>query len=200
MKARITMLGIGVILALVAGPAVGQSPGKVAVETAGNEVHRIAADGELGPAHNQLAKRVGKYSTVTRLIPQPGVTAIESSGTALITSVLGGRFLMEEDSGTFMEQPSAGLRLWGYNTVTREYEACWTYTMSTAMLSLTGTSQDGGKTVNFAGGYSDEYGARQRFKVITRQVDNDHFAVELISQASDGKPGAVLTTTYTRTR
>jgi hypothetical protein len=190
----------GVITALVAGSVLGQTLGQPTAGPVVSEVSRAVVDGGLGPVHDQLAKRVGKYSTVTRLIPKPGAPAMESSGTSRITSALGGRFLMEEDSGTFMGQASAALRLWGYNTVTKEYEACWTYTMSTAMLTLTGTSQDGGKTVTFAGGYSDGTGTQQKFKVITRQMDNDRFFVELISQTSDGKQGAALTTTYIRTK
>ena len=151
-----------------------------------------------GPAHQQLSKRIGNYQTVTKFTMQPGGSATESSGTAKITGALGGRFLLEENSGTFMGQAIAGLRLMGYNSATKQYEACWTYTMSTAILTLAGISSDNGKTVNLKGSFVGEGGVSQTLKVVTRQLDADHFVVDLIGSTADGKDGPVLSTTYTR--
>ncbi|HEV8484141.1 MAG TPA: DUF1579 family protein [Blastocatellia bacterium] len=151
-----------------------------------------------GSVHQQLNKRIGNYKTSTKFTMQPGGPATESSGTAKITGALGGRFLIEENSGTFMGETTTGLRLMGYNNATKQYEACWTYTMSTAILTMTGTSSDNGKTVTLRGSFADEGGARQTLKVITRTVDADHFVVELIGETPEGKDGPLLTTTYTR--
>ena len=151
-----------------------------------------------GSVHQQLSKRIGNYKTSTKFTMQPGGPATESSGTAKITGALGGRFIIEENSGTFMGEAITGLRLTGYNNATKQYEACWTYTMSTAILTLTGTSADNGKTVTLRGSFSDEGGTRQNLKVNTRQLDADHFVVELIGETPDGKDGPVLATTYTR--
>ena len=128
---------------------------------------------------------------------QPGGPATESSGTAKISSAVGGRFLLEENSGTFMGETISGLRLLGFNNTTNQYQACWTYTMSTAILTLTGASTDNGKTVTLKGSF-DEGGTKQNLKVITRQLDADHFVVELIGETPDGKDGPVLSTTYSR--
>lgn len=201
MKARIVVFCFYVVvLAFTAGSSLAQKSGQAAAGPAADEMKRALMDAAPGPSHQQLAKRVGKYTTVTRFVPQPGATAMESSGTSRISLVLDGRFLLEEDSATFMGQASSGLRLWGYNNATKRYEACWTYTMSTAILTLTGTTGDAGKTVTFAGGYDDENGVKQMLKVVTRQLDNDRFVVELTAQTPDGKDGATLTTTYTRTK
>ena len=151
-----------------------------------------------GLAHQQLIKRIGNYKTSTKFTMQPGGPATESSGAAKITGTLGGRFLLEENSGTFMGEASAGLRLMGYNNATNQYEACWTYTMSTAILTLAGTSSDNGKTINLKGSFAGEGGAKQTLKVIIRQLDADRFVVELIGETPDGKDGPVLSTTYTR--
>ena len=151
-----------------------------------------------GSVHQQLNKRIGNYKTSTRFTMQPGGPATESSGTAKITGALGGRFLIEENSGTFMGETTSGLRLIGYNNTSKQYEECWTYTMSTGILTLTGTSSDDGKTVNLKGSFAAEGGTRQNLKVITRQLDADHFVVELIGENPDGKDGPVLATTYTR--
>ena len=166
--------------------------------SAAANAQETAASASPGPAHQQLIKRIGNYKTSTKFAMQAGGPATESSGTAKITAALGGRFLLEENSGTFMGEASAGLRLMGYNNATNQYEACWTYTMSTAILTLAGTSSDNGKTINLKGSFTGEGGARQTLKVITRQLDADHFVVELIGETPDGKDGPVLSTTYTR--
>ncbi len=54
-----------------------------------------------GPAHKQLAKRAGEYTTVTRFTAQPSATPVDSTGTAKISMILDGRFLLEEDAGIY---------------------------------------------------------------------------------------------------
>jgi len=54
-----------------------------------------------GPAHKQLAKRAGEYTTVTKFTAQPGATPVDSTGTAKISMILDGRFLLEEDAGIY---------------------------------------------------------------------------------------------------
>jgi len=147
-----------------------------------------------------LNKLIGTYKTATKFTMAPGGPPTESAGTAKITGALGGRFLMEESTGTLMGESMTSLRLMGYNNATKQYEACWTYTMSTAILTLTGTSSDNGKTITMRGSFADAGGARQNLKVITRQVDADHFVVDLIGETADGKDGPLLSTTYTRVK
>jgi hypothetical protein len=86
-----------------------------------------------------------------------------------------------------------GTRLWGYNNVTKQYEAAWMYTMSTAITKLTGTSADGGKTVEYTS-TSDEPLLHAR----VRQTDDDHFVVTLSTAGPDGKDTPFQETTYAR--
>lgn len=151
-----------------------------------------------GPVHKQLAKRVGEYTTVSKLSLRPGEAPTETKGTAKITSVLGERFLMEENTGTMLGQEIKGIRFYGYNNATKQYEATWAYTMSTGMLSMTGTSKDDGKTVNYTATYINEVGVKETLLVATRQIDEDHFVVELTGTLPDGSKGPTLETTYTR--
>src|SRR5215471_1445660 len=63
-----------------------------------------------GAVHKQMAKRVGEYDTVSKFFLKPGSSAQESTGTAKITSILGGRFLSEEGSGKQFGMPAASLK------------------------------------------------------------------------------------------
>src|SRR5215470_9261803 len=145
-----------------------------------------------GPVHAQLAKRAGEYTTVTKFSMQPGGPANESTGTARLTVILDGRFLMEEDAGMFMGQPTKGIRIWGYDNGAKQYESSWMYTGSTGIMRLTGNSSDGGKTIKFVATFNDESGAKQVFDADLRLLDDDHFAVGLYAKMPDGKPGPMF--------
>jgi hypothetical protein len=150
-----------------------------------------------GPIHQQLAKRAGEYTAVSKF-SIPGGPTQETKGTAKITSILGGRFLQEEFSGSMRGQAFTSIHLDGYNNVTKQYEASWIYTRGTAIMNLTGTSTDGGKTINYKATYVNDQGAKQTLEIIHRQIDDDHFVMELIGRNPDGSKGATMETTYTR--
>lgn len=151
-----------------------------------------------GPAHQFLLKRVGEYTTATKLTVAPGAAPVESTGTAKISSALDGRFIIEENNGSLFGIPTRGLNFYGYSNGSKKYEAIWTYTMSTAIMTLAGTSTDGGKTVNYTATYDDAAGARQTLYVMTKQLDDDRFVVELSAKKPDGTQGPTIQTTYLR--
>jgi hypothetical protein len=151
-----------------------------------------------GAVHKQLAKRAGEYTTLTKFSVAPGAPATDSTGTAKLTVIVDGRFLLEEDAGLFLGQQTKGTRIWGYDNSTKQYESAWMYTGSTGIMKLTGTSNDGGKTVNFVAVFNDDNGVKQTFDAGTRQIDDDHFVVSLYARGPDGSRGPTFDTTYTR--
>jgi hypothetical protein len=153
-----------------------------------------------GPAHQELARLAGDYQTLTRFRIAPGAPPVESSGTAKLVMILDGRFLREENAGTTMGQPYFGMRLVGYNNGSKKYEGIWTYTMSTSMMSLSGASPDGGKTIDFVATFDNPAGVRESLQIVQRRLDDDRFVVELVGNNPDGTPGPRLETTYTRKR
>jgi len=86
----------------------------------------------------------------------------------------------------------------GYNNASERYEGIWTYTMSTAIMTLNGTSADGGKTVSFAASFDNEGKVKEKLNIVMRQIDHDHFVADLRGTMPDGKLGPRLETTYTR--
>lgn len=162
------------------------------------DVEAMAKAAEPGEAHLRLCARAGAYATHTRMWPQPGGTPMETEGSARLSTVLGGRFLLEESPLAVSGQPLSGMRLWGYNNGSKRYEAIWIYDQSTAVMTMTGTSTDGGATVHFTAKFDNEVGGTDELEVVRREIDADHFVVELIGEAADGRKGPMLETTYTR--
>lgn len=145
-----------------------------------------------------LAKRAGEYTRVVRFVGQPGSQGQPSTGTSKMSAILGGRFLLEEYNDVVFGRPVSGMRLFGYNDATHEYEAAWTYTMSTAILMVKGTSNDGGKVVDYSGESAAGDGRSFTLHVRVRQVDNDQIVMTLSMTGADGKPNTFQETTYIR--
>jgi Protein of unknown function (DUF1579) len=162
-------------------------------EKRGANVEQAASPSTPGAPQEFLAKRAGEYSRAIKFLGQPG----EWTGTSKISVILGGRFLLEENHDTVFDRPVEGMRIFGYNNATKQYEMVSMYTMSTAITKLIGTSVDGGKTVEYAG-TSDEPRGKVPLHAQVRQIDDDHFVVTLSSTGPDGQDMPFQETTYTR--
>jgi hypothetical protein len=66
------------------------------------------------------------------------------------------------------------------------------------MMTLSGTSSDGGKTIQFEGGYDQANGAKSNLVVIVKRLSDDKFVVELVLKTPGGGNGPSLETTYTK--
>jgi hypothetical protein len=157
----------------------------------------LAAAAKPGPPHALLMKRAGHYTFTMIFYPRPDAEPEESTGTATLEAILGGRFLEEVNAGETDGQPTSGMRLYGYNNGSKQYEAVWIYDGSTAILVLNGTSNDNGKTVRYTGAFLGPDGKPQTLHVTVEQIDDDHFTVRMIGEGPpDSAP--VVETTYTR--
>jgi hypothetical protein len=151
-----------------------------------------------GTRQMQLAKRIGQYTTVTKYWPKPDAELIESIGSSSITGIMDGRFLLEESSSAMTAQPVSGMRIFGYNNSSQEYEASWVYAGSTELISLRGTSTEGDSTVNYAGTLSGPHDRKDPLSVSIHQINDDHFVVTMRIGASDSPDRSQFETTYTR--
>jgi hypothetical protein len=147
-------------------------------------------------AHKGLAKRAGEFTTISKF-SMPGMPEQTSKGTSKLTMILGGRFLSEDATGEMMGAPYTSLKLVGYNNESKKYEAVWAYTQSTAMMMMTGTSDDDGKTINYTASVESVNG-KETFGVKMTQPDDDHFKVEMLIKMPDGSAGPTYSTEYTR--
>jgi len=203
MKLRQTLLRIAATLVILAiGAAANaqsaQNPPQPSQQDQDAAQQALIAAATPGPAHAQLMKRAGEYTTVTTLYAT-GAEPQQSTGTATLKSILDGRFLQETNSGDSLGQPYSGLRLYGYNNGSKQYEAVWIYTGSTAFLVLDGSTDDNGKTVRYSGAFLGPNGARQTLRVTITQTDDDHFVVKLLGEGP-GNAMSTLETVYTRVK
>jgi Protein of unknown function (DUF1579) len=152
-----------------------------------------AHGGAVAAQQEFLARRAGNYTRVIKFVGQPG----EWKGTSKISAILGGRFIREENRDMVMGHPVEGIRILGYDDAAKKYEMISMYTMSTAITKFTGTSNDGGRTVEYSGMSSEPQGEVPLHALI-RQVNDNEFVVTLSTRSPDGKDKPFQETTYTR--
>ena len=157
-----------------------------------------AAAGPNDAEHAALAKLAGEYDRVVKFVGQTGAMAQPSSGTCTFSVELGGRFIVERSHDVVFGRPVEGLRIYGYNDATKEYEMARMYTMSNGITLMKGTSNDGGKTIDFDGETGGGGGKSMPMRALFRQTDEDHFSVTMATVGADGKSVPFQETDYTR--
>jgi len=200
MYLRIGLCGL-LLGAVVCSVSLSQDKPASPKDGAANKQQDMAAEMEAikpGPQHKELAKMAGEWTTVTKFSADPNAKPEETTGSAKIATALEGRFITEEDSGTMMGMPYNGMRMTGYNNAAKQYEASWAWTLSTAILRMTGKSSDHGKTVTYAASFAEADGAEEKMTVVVKQIDDDHFVVDMSGKYPDGSNGPHLETMYTR--
>ncbi|HKF53150.1 MAG TPA: DUF1579 family protein [Candidatus Acidoferrales bacterium] len=158
--------------------------------------------GQAGPndaEHQSLAKLAGEYDRVIKFVGQTGAMAQPSSGTCTFSVELGGRFIVEKSHDVVFGRPVDGLRIYGYNDKTKEYEMARLYTMSNGITLMKGTSSDGGKTIDYVGeGAGMGAGGAAPLKAKFVQLDADRFTVTMSTTDANGKDMPFQETDYTR--
>ena len=151
-----------------------------------------------GVEQASLAKLAGEYDRVVKFAGQTGAMAAPSAGTSKLSVILGGRFVLEESKDVVFGQPVEGLRIYGYNNATGQYEMARMYTMSTGITMMKGTSSDGGKTIDYAGETGSPAAGGMTMHARLDRTDEDHFTVTLSTARADGKLTPFQETIYTR--
>jgi len=191
-------------IVMIAGPTLATHGAATRLSERAPENDRAQAMGHGGNAtqmdaqHAGLAKLAGEFDRVVKFVGQTGATAAPSTGTSKFSVVLGGRFILEESHDVVFGRPVEGLRIYGYNDATKQYEMARMYTMSNAITLMKGTSDDGGKTIDYAGDTMTTGMGKVVMHATLRWMSDDEFSVTMSTASADGKETPFQETIYTR--
>jgi len=136
-----------------------------------------------GPAHERFQKLVGKWDIVMKVsMGGPGAAPIETTGESEFRLILGGRFLVEEVTGSMMGMPFEGMGITGYDNYKNLYESTWVDGMNTHMLRMSGSvDHETGKTLTMYGTMSEPMlnVTDRMVKYVTRWTADDAFVLEV---------------------
>jgi hypothetical protein len=191
---------VGACAILLSSAVIAQEPPKKmemsAQEKAAMEAMMNAAT--PGEAHKKLAPMVGTFDAKVKMYGQPGTPPQESAGTSECTWVLGGRWIEERFSGTFMGRPFSGIGYSGYDNIKKQYVGTWMDTMSTSVMISAG-GPTGDNTYEFNSSMDDPMsGKPMPVKMKATVIDNDHHTMEMWGPAPGGTMFKMMEITYTR--
>ena len=146
--------------------------------------------------HAELLKSVGSWTAHSSFIMDPSAPPTESTGSMIIESVLGGRYVVAHFKMDFMGQPFEGIGYTGYDIAHEQYVGTWADSMSTKITYLTGNKDKNGDMV-MAGTATTPMGDNP-MKIVSTQTDDDHFTDMFYDQMPDGSWFNSGTITYTR--
>jgi len=155
---------------------------------------KVATPGEN---HKKLEPLVGKFDAKITSWMDPSKPPIQSTGTSERKWVLGNRYVEEQFSGSFMDQPFTGIGYTGYDNVGKKYVSIWMDSMSTGIMDMKGTAA--GNTISETGSMIDPMsGKPANLKSKMTVTDNDHHKFEMWGPAPDGKTYKMMEINYTR--
>ena len=158
-----------------------------------------AAYATPGAEHKAMANLVGTWETTMKSYMDPSGTPTEQKGMSTFTSVMDGRYIMEKAEGEFMGQPFHGMGTFGYDNGTKKYVSTWVDNMGTGIMTGTGTSSDGGKTINMTTrGYDAMSGKEQEYRSVMHIMSADQYHFEMYGPGPDGKEMKMMEITYNR--
>lgn len=111
-----------------------------------------------GEPHKQFESLAGSWTTKTKEWMEPGKPPAESTGSADMKMLLGGRYLQQEFTREMMGQPYTGMRITGYDNLHKKHVSIWLDTMGTAPFMMESTGSADGKTITLKGQHAEPSG------------------------------------------
>lgn len=134
--------------------------------------------GTPGKMHELLASWNGTWDEETTFWEYEGAPPQTSTGTAVNTMILGGKYQSSKHTGNMMGMPFEGMSITGYDNATKQFVNTWIDNWSTGIMTMTGTWDEATKTMTFTGTMPDitrpgkECSLRQVFSVIDDNTQN----------------------------
>lgn len=152
-----------------------------------------------GAEHENLARMIGTWDVASTMW-MPGAEPQRSSGKATITAVLGGKWFQQDYAGEMMNQPYHGIGLYGYDTWQDHYVATWYDDFSTGLTKMTGSSEDGGKTITYTSEmpHCPMTGGPISFRHVQVQDADDRIVYTMYQTPEGGEEFKSMELVYTR--
>jgi len=159
-----------------------------------------------GENHKRMQELAGTWDYAVKWWMSPEAPPNESSGTAVIKSVMGGRYLVGDHTGKIqMPGPDGkmtdaefkGMSLEGYDNAKRKLVAAWIDNMGTGIMNLEGTYDSAAKTLTYLADYEAMPGMKSKIRELIKLTDKDHHTIEFYENRG-GKEVKTVEIRYTR--
>jgi len=192
-----TMVALALALPAFAQEAKPQEAPKMSPEEAAM-MQAYQQAGTPGAQHAEMAKAAGDYTLSIKSWHSPGADAMESTGTAKRSMVLGGRVMTEDVQSEMMGMPFTGHGMTGYDNASGKWWSTWNDSMSTGLMVSEGDCDAKG-ACTFNGSWTDPMTKKEvKARMTTKWTSPDVEVFEMYSPGPDGKEMKMMEITYTR--
>jgi hypothetical protein len=154
-----------------------------------------------GENHKLLDFMVGNWETVNRMwMAGPDQPAQETKGSEENKWVLGGRFIMMNQTGEMFGKPYEGMGLVGFDNPKNQFVMSWLDNSTTAITNAQGYYNPKDKTFTFFG-LMDDPGTGEHGKTlmyIVRVINRDRYSFEMYDPEWGGLKNKIGEIVYTR--
>ncbi len=162
---------------------------------------------KLGENHKHLQAMAGKWSYKVKWWMNPDGAPSESTGKAVVRTVMDGRYLVADHSGK-MQMPGAdgkmtdmefkGMSFEGYDNAKKKFVYSWIDNMGTGIMNAEGTYDAAAKTITYViNDYEPMPGMKAKMRQVIKIADNDHHTMEFFEDRG-GKEVKTMEIVYTR--
>ena len=149
--------------------------------------------------HAQLQRMTGTWEGPFRIWFEPGKLADESIQRGTLRSLLGGRVLLHEYTGTCSGQPFEGVAMIGHHLDEQRYECAWAESFGTGTSIMYSTGTPGDPRFAVLGSYGDgQGGPRWGWRTEIEQPDDDHLTIRMFNITPAGEEALGVETCYRR--
>ena len=190
-----TLVGLCLVLSVSVAMAKDKEPAQMDMQAMMDTYKKLATPGE---PHKQFASLTGSWSTKTKEWMEPDKPPMESTGSAEMRMLLGGRFLQQEFTGDMMGQPYSGIGVSAYDNLRKKYVSTWMDTMGTGVFVMEGTASADGKTITLRGQHDEPGGGQMTHRAVWKIVDSNTQTFGMYGTHNQGKEMKIMEITYTR--
>ncbi len=153
-----------------------------------------------GEGHKIFKDLVGTWKHTSKFWMDANAKPEESKGTSTSKLIMGGRFLQTDYKGTAMGKPFTGMGLLGFDSIKGEYQSTWVDSMSTALMTSTGTYDAATKTLTENGSSSCPMTGEKNkaFRGEWKFQDKNNYTYAMYANGTDGKEFKNLEIAYKR--
>jgi hypothetical protein len=151
----------------------------------------------VGEEHKQLARLAGQWKVeIKSFFPNPEKPEV-SEGTATFRRLLEGRYVQQNFQGEVGGQTFRGIGISGYDNAKKKYVGAWIDTMGTGIMNTEG-EYDVAKHELVETGVSSTPAGDEKFKLVSRYLDNDKFTFTMYMLDANGQETKMMEMAYTR--
>lgn len=161
---------------------------------------------KLNENHKLLASLVGTWSCNVQAMMAPGAPPSKSTSTSVTKSIMEGRYLVTDVTGT-MKMPGAdgkmkdiafkGMGTDGYDNVKKKFISSWMDNMGTGIMLMEGDYDPASKTFTYTGEYEMVPGMKTKVRGVVKITDKDHHSFEFYEDRG-GQETKTVQIDYTR--